>query len=252
MGTFQDYAYYYNAFYQDKDYKDEANKVNTLLKKYGKPVHKIIDFGCGTGRHGLELMNLGYQYTGIDMSEAMIDIAKNNLKKTGMFATFKVSDIKTYKTEDKQDAVISLFHVMSYQNSNEDIYGAFASSRNCLKTGGIFMFDVWYGPGVLSDKPSVRVKEVDFDENRLVRIAKPTMHIERNIVDVHYDIYVIDKMSNTAKRIEETHSMRYFFQPEIEMLLERAGFELICGLDCLTLEKPTFNSWTSYFIAKAI
>ena len=102
------------------------------------------------------------------------------------------------------------------------------------------MFDVWYGPGVLSDKPSVRVKEVDFDENRLVRIAKPTMHIERNIVDVHYDIYVIDKMSNTAKRIEETHSMRYFFQPEIEMLLERAGFELICGLDCLTLEKPTF------------
>ena len=120
MGTFQDYAYYYNAFYQDKDYKDEANKVNTLLKKYGKSVHKIIDFGCGTGRHGLELMNLGYQYTGIDMSEAMIDIAKNNLKKTGMFATFKVSDIKTYKTEDKQDAVISLFHVMSYQNSNED------------------------------------------------------------------------------------------------------------------------------------
>ena len=89
MGTFQDYAYYYNAFYQDKDYKDEANKVNTLLKKYGKSVHKIIDFGCGTGRHGLELMNLGYQYTGIDMSEAMIDIAKNNLKKTGMFATLR-------------------------------------------------------------------------------------------------------------------------------------------------------------------
>lgn len=252
MSTFQDYAYYYNAFYMDKNYKDEANKVNILIKKYGKSYHKIIDFGCGTGRHGIELINLGYQYMGIDISDTMIEIAKENLKKVGMQAELIVSDIKSYESNMRQDVVISLFHVMSYQNSNDDIYRAFVSARNCLNIGGIFLFDVWYGPGVLSDKPTVRVKEVELCENRLIRIARPIMYEKRNTVDVHYDIYVTNKISNTVKKIEETHSMRYFFQPEIELLLEQSRFEFVCNLDCNTLEETSFNSWTSYFIARAI
>ena len=36
MEVFQDYAYYYNAFYQDKDYTAEAKQVDELLKKYGE------------------------------------------------------------------------------------------------------------------------------------------------------------------------------------------------------------------------
>ncbi len=55
MEVFKDYAYYYNSFYQDKNYKDEAKQVDSLLKKYGHNVAKIINFGCGTGRHDIEL-----------------------------------------------------------------------------------------------------------------------------------------------------------------------------------------------------
>ena len=45
MKNFQDYAYYYNAFYQDKDYAAEARQLDTLLKKYGKNISKLINFG---------------------------------------------------------------------------------------------------------------------------------------------------------------------------------------------------------------
>ena len=54
-----------------------------------------------------------------------------------------------------------------------------------------------------------------------------------------------------TKTINEVHSMRYFFRPELELLLNEAGFELVNNLDCNTLEKTDFNSWTSYFIARA-
>lgn len=250
MEVFQDYAYYYNAFYQDKDYRAEALQIDTLLKKYGGS--KLINYGCGTGRHDLELARLGYHCTGIDMSPLMIEIARQNAQREGIVIDFSTADIRDYEPSEKYDAVISLFHVMSYQNSNDDIRAAFRSARKALDKGGIFLFDVWYGPGVLSDKPSVRVKEIEDKNNRLLRIARPRMHDKENVVDVCYDVLVIDKKTGIAKVIDEVHHMRYFFRPELDFLLKDAGFELIDNLDCGTLGETDFDSWTSYFVARAV
>lgn len=252
MEVFHDYAYYYNAFYQEKDYAAEAGQVDALLKKYGCNINKIINFGCGTGRHDIEFDKIGYQCTGIDMSSLMIDIAQNNVKDENRDIDFYVEDIRNYEPIRKYDAVISLFHVMSYQNSNEDILKAFAAARKALDKGGLFLFDVWYGPGVLSDKPAVRVKEVEDDKYKLIRIARPVMHDKSNVVNVCYEVLVIDKKSNETKTINEVHSMRYFFRPELEFYLKAAGFELIDNLDCLTLGETDYESWTSYFVARVV
>lgn len=252
MEVFKDYAYYYNAFYQDKDYKFEAEQVNSLLKKYGRDIKKIINYGCGTGRHDIELTKIGYQCTGIDLSSLMIDIAKENVDKENIDIDFSVADIRDYEPQEKYDAVISLFHVMSYQNQNQDIISAFQSARKALQTGGLLLFDVWYGPGVLSDKPSLRVKEIEDEKNKLIRIARPVLHDKENVVDVCYEVLVINKETGNTKTIEEVHNMRYFFRTELEFLLKEAGFELMDNLDCQTLGETDYNSWTSYFIAKAI
>lgn len=252
MEIFQDYAYYYNAFYQDKDYVTEAQQVDMLLRKYGSNVQKIINYGCGTGRHDIELAKIGYQCTGIDMSSLMIDIAKENAKREKIDIDFSEADIRNYEPYEKYDAVISLFHVMSYQNSNEDIMRAFQAARKALEQNGLFLFDVWYGPGVLSDKPAIRVKEVEDDKYKLIRIAKPTMHDRTNVVDVCYEVLVIDKKLRETNVINEVHNMRYFFRPELEFYLEKSGFQLINNLDCTTLGETSYNSWTSYFVARAI
>ncbi len=252
METFQDYAYYYNAFYKDKDYAKEARQIDEILKKYGKNIHSVINYGCGTGKHDIELSRIGYSCTGIDLSETMIEVAKQNSKKEEKKIKFSVADIRKFEPEKKYDAVISLFHVMSYQNSNEDIVAAFQSARKALEKDNLFLFDLWYGPGVLTDPPAVRVKEVEDDQYRLVRIARPVMYDKRNVVDVCYEVLVINKKTNITKTIKEIHSMRYFFRPELEILLKQAGFELVTNIDCNTLEETDYNSWTSYFIAKAI
>lgn len=250
MEVFQDYALYYNAFYQDKDYAAEAKQVDTLLRKFGGDVNKIMNLGCGTGRHDMELTKLGYRCSGIDMSPMMIEVAREN-NKDGRI-NFEVADIRTYSSTKKYDAVVSLFHVMSYQNSNEDILSAFCLARKILDKHGLFLFDVWYGPGVLSDKPAVRVKETCSGKYRLVRIARPVMHDRTNIVDVCYEVFIIDQETNEVQTINEEHNMRYFFRPELEFYLKETGFELLDNLDCATLGETDYNSWTSYFIAKAV
>lgn len=252
MEVFQDYAYYYNAFYQDKDYRAEAGQIDALLKRYGGSMQRIVNYGCGTGRHDIELVRLGYQCAGIDQSTFMIDAAKKNAKNAGMNIDFSVADIRKYEPEERYDAVISLFHVMSYQNRNEDIMGAFQAARKALNQGGLFLFDVWYGPGVLSDKPAVRIKEVEEERYKLIRIARPVMYDKTNTVDVCYEVLVIDKESEQTRAISEVHSMRYFFRPELEYYLEKSGFRLADNLDCTTLGETDYDSWTSYFVAKAV
>ena len=253
MEVFQDYALYYNAFYQDKDYIGEARQIDELLKKYGNcNIKKLMNFGCGTGKHDIELSKLGYQCTGIDVSPLMIDIAKSNIKNEQVKVEFYVADIRKYVTEKKYDAVISLFHVTSYQNGNDDIMAAFRSARKALDKGGLLLFGVWYGPGVLNNKPEVRVKEVEDGKYRLVRTACPVMHDTTNVVDVCYEVFVIDKETGKTRVINEIHKMRYFFRPEVEFYLKEADFELIDNLDCRTLEETDYDSWTSYFIAQAV
>ena len=88
MEVFQDYAYYYNAFYSDKNYRVEAERVVGLLKKYGRNIRKIINFGCGTGRHDIEFAKMGYGCTGLDISEHMIRNAVNNAEKARLKINF--------------------------------------------------------------------------------------------------------------------------------------------------------------------
>ncbi len=252
MEVFREYAYYYNAFYNDKNYKEEAGQVDALLKRYGRDVTKLINYGCGTGRHDIELAKMGYECTGLDMSQMMIELAREQANDLGIEIEFSVGDIRKFRSNRKYDGVISLFHVMSYQNKNNDVLNAFRSARSALRSGGLFLFDAWYGPGVLSDWPAVRIKEVEDSKYRLVRIARPIMYDKENRVDVNYEVFIIDKKTQKVKVVYETHKMRYFFRPELEFFLNEAGLELLDNLDCKTFGETDYNSWTSYFIARAM
>ncbi len=250
MELFRDYAYYYNMFYRDKDYAGEAVVVKEIIEKYGKQhfEKKILNIGCGTGRHDLELNKFGYQIHGIDLSDDMINIARNNAPDNNGFL-YEVADARDFEAKTSYDIIISLFHVMSYQNTNEDIKKVFHNVSRALNKGGIFLFDAWYGPGVLSDKPTVRVKRVEDEKNIFVRIAEPIMYPNENIVAVQYNVNIIDKINWQVRQINEVHNMRYFFKPEIEELLRRNGLRLIECLDCNTMQIPDFSSWTTYYVA---
>ncbi len=247
MNTFDDYAYYYNAFYGDKDYSNEAKIVSDFIKEYKPDAVSILDMGCGTGRHDAELAKRNYKILGIDLSPKMVEIAQNN-RTNG--TEFKVGDIKAFRAKKKYDCVISLFHVMSYMNSNRDIIDAFQTANAHLSEGDLFIFDLWYGPGVLSDKPAVRTKRVEDNQNILIRNAVPVFHVDRDVVDVNYDVLIIDKETAQVKELHETHQMRYYFKPELELMLEMAGFELTKCVDCNTLQKTNFDSWTAYIVAR--
>ena len=70
------------ATYEENPFtKNTVAEVDFLLSLYPlKPGASILDIGCGTGRHSIELAKRGYQMTGLDLSEKMLEVAKTNAR----------------------------------------------------------------------------------------------------------------------------------------------------------------------------
>ena len=81
---------YYHILYQKRDDK-EAEQFLSILQKFFKKEDQILDIACGCGRHSIHLNKLGYNTTGIDLSEESITSAK---QKSNNKITFDVWDIK--------------------------------------------------------------------------------------------------------------------------------------------------------------
>lgn len=249
--VFDAYAAYYDLLYKDKDYVGESQFVRDLLNKHGVGVAgNILELGCGTGRHAEHLARLGYGVHGVDMSSAMIECA--NARKPPEFRDrlkFEVGDVRTAKVDGEFNAVISLFHVASYQTRNDDISAMFATAASHLKAGGLFIFDCWYGPAVLSDRPSVRLKRMQGDTFDVLRIAEPVMHPNENVVDVNYSVQVTRKSDGQVTQFQETHRMRYLFAPEVLLFLELSGMRQTLMVEWLTGSAIGFDTWGATFVA---
>ena len=255
MSVFAGYSRYYDLLYRDKDYAAESAWVGALLERHMPAAKSILEIGSGTGLHASELAGMGYDVTGVDMSEGMLETAEARRAELPSEIASRLSfvhgDARTFRIGRKFDAAISLFHVMSYQTSNEDLAASFRTAREHLDDGGVFIFDCWYGPAVIRQWPSQTVKEFSDDATHVRRIAEPVIHATTNIVDVNYTVTVTDKATGTSEVIRETHHMRYLFSPEIEQALEAADMHLVDARGWLTNAEPDFSTWGACFTGKA-
>jgi SAM-dependent methyltransferase len=253
MSVFKKYASYYDSLYQNKDYEKECDFLSVIFKKYSaKPVHSILDVGCGTGTHDLVLDNRGYTVTGIDLSPEMVDIAKGKIKDKKTQLDFFQGDARNFNLNKKFDTVVSMFAVLSYQAKNEDIISSFKCARQHLDKGSLFIFDIWFGPAVLVQKPSNRFNLLERNGERIVRLTTPDFNLLDQTVDVKYKLFTIsgDKILNEA---DEVHKIRFLFPQETKNYLEQAGFKILemCPLGELG-KVPTENNWDVTIVAEAI
>ena len=163
--VFDAYASYYDLLYQDKDYQNEIQYILRTLEKNGVSNGNILELGSGTGKHAEELAKVGFNVHGVDLSPLMVNVANKRKNETSWNQLqFEVGDIRNFKVNKIFDAVISLFHVASYQIKNDDISAMFETAAQHLRHDGVFIFDYWYGPGVLSDPPAIRQKRLENED----------------------------------------------------------------------------------------
>jgi SAM-dependent methyltransferase len=244
-----EYAAAYDTLYRDKDYAAECDLIECVFRAYaGGPVRRVLDLGCGTGGHAAPLAERGYQVVGVDRSEAMLAQAHAR----GSAARFVRADILGLDLRETFDAVVMMFAVLGYQVANAEVLGALASVRRHLRPGGLFVADAWYGPAVLRQRPTDRVKVQDMPAGQLIRAASGELDVRHHLCRVRYHVWRIDQAQRVSETTEE-HRMRYFFPLELEAFAQQSGLEVLrLGQFPEFDQDPDEASWNVMFAARAV
>jgi SAM-dependent methyltransferase len=247
----QQYANAYDTLYRDKDYDGEAALLQRIFEQYGPhPVRRVLDLGCGTGNHSLRLAKLGYEVTGVDRSADMLGLARQKADEQHLSVRFQHSAIGNLALGETFDAALLMFAVLSYQHTNDDVLAALHTARSHLTAGGLLVFDVWYGPAVLTERPGERIRIIESNGQSTLRATSGTLDTRQHLCRVDYRLWQISGEMLTS-HASESHWMRYFFPKELELFLSLTDFELLrLGAFPDINRDPDDTTWNTMAVAK--
>jgi SAM-dependent methyltransferase len=214
----EDLAYIHDVGHADFAL-DSAPGIKGILERSGIREGRIVDLGCGTGILARELVDAGYDVLGIDISEAMVEIARKRTPE----AEFRVGSL--FEVEiPRCEAVTAISEVLNYlfdpENEDLGLGGVFRRVHDALAPGGVFVFDV-LGPGQVP--PGTRAKGFGVGEDWAVLsereedAGRGTM--ERRIVSFR-------RVGEHYRRTDEVHRVRLYDPEDLAAELGRAGFQV--------------------------
>ncbi|NLI40768.1 MAG: class I SAM-dependent methyltransferase [Caldisericales bacterium] len=140
MTIFNNIGERYDIFVDwDRRLSTEIPFLHKVLRS--RNAKKILDVGCATGKHAIELAKLGYDMHGIDISDNLIQKAKRNAQEARTYIDFEAMsmlDITKHKAK-LFDAVLMLGNVVSLLDDEKQVLSFFADAKSVLKIGGILV-----------------------------------------------------------------------------------------------------------------
>lgn len=107
---------------------------------------RILDIGCGTGRHSIELTKRGYHITGIDLSDSLLKRAREKAAEQNLVIDFQKHDARQLPFNQEFDAVIMLCEgAFSLMETDEMNFQILQNAANALKPGGKLIFTTLNG-----------------------------------------------------------------------------------------------------------
>ena len=203
---------YYHVLYKNRD-DSEAQQFMTRLTDYInlESGDTILDVACGKGRHAMFLASLGFQVTGMDLSNNSIEFASQFENENLQFLKHDMR-----KPLDLQyDAVFNLFTSFGYFDDEKDDLLALKSFRNNLKNNGIGIIDFLNIPYVEKQLIEHEVKSIDGIEFSIHRSMTKT-HIIKNIT------FSVDEVQHNY--IEKVRSLQL---SDFEALLEKSDLQIV-------------------------
>lgn len=271
------FAYVYDELMDNVPYDDWARYLIGLLRENGVSDGLVCELGCGTGQMTRRLAAAGYDMIGIDLSEDMLEVAREQeygayecdfaeeaydecaLDAAGPSILYLQQDMRSFELYGTVSAVVSICDSMNYMTTDEDLLQVFRLVNNYLDEGGIFIFDM-----NTEYKYKEQLGDTTIAENR-----ENVSFIWENLYDAEqrlneYSLTLFAKVEaeddeedggETGKaalyeKYEEVHLQRAYPLAEVKRLLAEAGMEFVASYDGLTHEAPGPECERMYIVAR--
>jgi len=203
------------------NYAAWVHYVRRIFRYYGCRPNLILDLACGTGIPTLLLARDGYRLFAVDRSEAMLAVLA---AKVGDFDIRLVrSDIRDFTLPEPVDAAVCLYDSVNYLLTADDLVRCFRAVYRCLKSDGVFVFDMNTIHGLATywgDRRSTR------DVEDVHSIWDTSYDPETRISSLRLTFTVRPRRRNEPAPVYvEVHEERGYSIPEIGGCLQKAGFQ---------------------------
>lgn len=223
-------AQFYDHVYGPKERKDVDFYVDLAKETTGS----VLELGCGTGRVLLPTARAGFDVTGIDLSEDMLEVLQTKLVDEPEDVQQRVrivrADIRDFALGARFELVTVPFRPFQHLISIDDQLACLSCAHRHLEPGGRLALDV-FDPN-LGFLMNLNTEEIEDSSPSRMPDGRTVARKHRTpAVDLHsqlMDMELIYEITDAEKeeRIVHAFKFRYFFRYEMEHLLARAGFEL--------------------------
>lgn len=218
----EDLAYIHDVGYADYAQKSAPGILEILAQA---PIQNglVVELGCGSGLTALELVKAGYQVLGIDISEAMIAIARQRVRQRVPSAEFRVESL--FRSEIPPcGAVVSVGECLNYLFDPVDHWQSltqlFCRIYTALSVGGVFIFDL-VEPGQVEAGKSIK----SFTEgNGWIVLVEKEEDREKSILTRR--IISLRNVGEFYRRSDEIHQQQLYPTATIIQQLRQTGFHV--------------------------
>jgi SAM-dependent methyltransferase len=226
MSVYDPFARYYDADF--RDYRDDVPLLRELARRAAGPVLELM---CGTGRVLLPLAEAGFELTGVDISPAMLAIARDQLEEAGLLGrvTLLEGDVRSVAlpAEGFAMAFVAVNSFMHLESVGDQL-ATLANIRRALRRRGLLVLDLFNpDPAEIAreDNRLVLDREYELDGRHVQKFIAIDSDAAAQLSRVTYLYDETDEAGAVTRRTMR-FTMRWFYRFEIEHLLARAGFTL--------------------------
>lgn len=241
---YEGFAHLYDDLMNDFDYKAWFNYIKEIFHRFDKNPVDILEMACGTGNLSYYIGRERYKLTCFDMSEEMLSIAYEKLKRFKNVNILR-QNMVDFHINKKFDGVISVCDSINYILDEDKLLQTFTNVYNHLREDGIFIFDI---------NSHYKLKEVignnTFLEDRdnIFYTWQNYFDEEKDICEFYLTFFHTDDGENYV-RFDEVHRERAYKVEEIEGLLKKAGFIKIQAYQAFSFNPPDSESERINFVA---
>ena len=155
MSKVYDNPKYYEIAFSFRNIPAEVDVFEECFKRFSKiPVKSVLELGCGNSPHMEELIKRGYQYSGLDLSKAMLEYSREKASHIGAEVNLIQADMIDFSFETMVDFVYVLLGSLHVKSTSE-LLTHFNSVAQVLRNGGLYLLDwcVHFDPPGGSDDP---------------------------------------------------------------------------------------------------